>query len=430
MTKAKLPKGIAWRDGRPRWIAAPQLRRAGWRGRDLKDARGNWLSFEQARTIGQAINRDVDLWKEGKTPRTYQPDDGTAPAPAISGRRDEQSMIAAWERYRQSRYFLKLADTTRKDYAGKIQAFLSIVGDEDPAFITRDVIEQWYDQRSDQLFALRGLGWTAARWTAASQAAKADVRFARHADLKQGRRNTPGLAQVNGEIAVIRRVFSYTTRVLTWTDFNPAAGFGTEPLAPRVRVIDPAEQAALIQAAENQGRPEVADALIIGIYTGARLGDVLAMTWADVQNDRFTLTPAKTRRTSGAVVDAPQFSTMAARLAEIKARPERAGDGAGAAIIRDSYGRFSRTRFAHIFADIRAVAEIHLKSCAAVLFKDTRDTAVTNLAEAGCTPFEIAGITGHSLRTVDDILKHYFAPTRTVADNAMAKLEAHHRAAA
>jgi hypothetical protein len=48
-----------WRDGRPRWMASAALRRYGWRGRDLKDANGNWLPLKEAIEACEALNREV-----------------------------------------------------------------------------------------------------------------------------------------------------------------------------------------------------------------------------------------------------------------------------------------------------------------------------------------------------------------------------------
>ena len=52
-------------------------------------------------------------------------------------------------------------------------------------------------------------------------------------------------------------------------------------------------------------------------------------------------------------------------------------------------------------------------------FHDLRGTAVTLLSEAGCTPQQIATITGHSLKTVHRILERYLARTRGLAEQAI-----------
>jgi hypothetical protein len=56
--------------------------------------------------------------------------------------------------------------------------------------------------------------------------------------------------------------------------------------------------------------------------------------------------------------------------------------------------------------------------------QDLRDTAVTWLARAGATLPEIAAITGHSLRSIHNVLKHYLAITPELADSGIAKLVA------
>jgi len=56
-------------------------------------------------------------------------------------------------------------------------------------------------------------------------------------------------------------------------------------------------------------------------------------------------------------------------------------------------------------------------------FHDIRGTTVTMLAEAGCTLPEIVSITGHTLRSAQDILDKYLARTSKLAESAIAKFE-------
>jgi hypothetical protein len=51
-------------------------------------------------------------------------------------------------------------------------------------------------------------------------------------------------------------------------------------------------------------------------------------------------------------------------------------------------------------------------------FHDLRGTTVTLLSEAGCTPQQIAPITGHSLKTVHRILERYLARTSGLAEQS------------
>ncbi|MDR3372869.1 MAG: hypothetical protein P4L98_03985 [Ancalomicrobiaceae bacterium] len=50
-----------------------------------------------------------------------------------------------------------------------------------------------------------------------------------------------------------------------------------------------------------------------------------------------------------------------------------------------------------------------------------RDTSVTWLARAGCTVPEICAVTGHSLQSATQVLKHYLATHAEMADNAIKK---------
>jgi len=71
------------------------------------------------------------------------------------------------------------------------------------------------------------------------------------------------------------------------------------------------------------------------------------------------------------------------------------------------------------FAAARITEDLH--------FHDLRGTAVTMLAEAGCTVPEIATITGHSQAHAQKILDRYLARTRSLAESAIAKLDDHRR---
>jgi hypothetical protein len=52
-------------------------------------------------------------------------------------------------------------------------------------------------------------------------------------------------------------------------------------------------------------------------------------------------------------------------------------------------------------------------------FHELRGTTVTLLSESGCTPQQIAIITGHSLKTVHRILERYLARTRGLVEQAI-----------
>jgi integrase len=90
---------------------------------------------------------------------------------------------------------------------------------------------------------------------------------------------------------------------------------------------------------------------------------------------------------------------------------------------------FKRRYFAHVWrkaalaAELTKIALPGREDLVDLHFHDLRGTAVTLLSEAGCTPQQIATITGHSLKTVHRILERYLARTRGLAEEAIANFE-------
>jgi integrase len=154
------------------------------------------------------------------------------------------------------------------------------------------------------------------------------------------------------------------------------------------------------------------------LWTGQRQGTLIRITWQQYDGTHIRLQPNKQRRGKKKKrivipVGAPLKATLDAR------RPEKAegpillntfgeawtGDG-----FRASWGKaFDRAKLGD--------ADLH--------FHDLRGTAVTRLALSGCTTPQIAAITGHSPRDVDEILKaHYLGGQAELAEQAIVKLVA------
>jgi hypothetical protein len=81
--------------------------------------------------------------------------------------------------------------------------------------------------------------------------------------------------------------------------------------------------------------------------------------------------------------------------------------------------------FAHLWDETTTAAALEsitlpdLDSPVRLHFHDLRGTTVTLLSESGCTPQQIATITGHSLKTVHRILECYLARTSGLAEQAI-----------
>jgi hypothetical protein len=168
-------------------------------------------------------------------------------------------------------------------------------------------------------------------------------------------------------------------------------------------------------------------ALVLATETGQRQGDLLALPWiawdtnptVGAPQGWISLTQAKT----GQKVDIPVTARLSSVLRKIPRR--------GPIILTNPQGRPWRDdAFRRAWGAASKKAGIGKKIAlgngtpeADRTFNDLRGTAITRLAEAGCTELEIAAITGHSFASVHRILEHYLAPTRRLAAEAMKKLE-------
>ena len=180
-----------------------------------------------------------------------------------------------------------------------------------------------------------------------------------------------------------------------------------------------------IEAFCSVASPELALALMMALWTGQRQGTLIAIAWSQYDGTHIRLQPNKQRHGKKKKrivipVGAPLKTALDAR------RPEKAegpilrntfGDAWTSDGFRASWGKaFDRAKLG------RATAELKLHD---LHFHDLRGTAVTRLALSGCTVVQIAAITGHSPRDVDEILKaHYLGGQAELADQAIIKLVA------
>jgi hypothetical protein len=383
--KQRLPAYFKWRDGRPRWEPGPGLRRKGWQGRDLKDARGEWLSYGLAIDAAAGINLEVAQQAAGRGPRRLR-----------TPRKIERSCRHLYENWSATPEFKMLARKTQDDYEDKIRIFLATFGDEPCAALGRAALKGYWRK----MYTERG-----------------------H-------------SMANGILAVARAMLSHAVD-MEWIDANPAFKLKIKGVEPRVAFWSPAKAAHFVETADAAGAlgQAVADAVVIALHSGQRQGDVLAMPPRIFEDGRVRLTQFKT----GALVDAPMTPPLANRVAAIRARWKADNIVARDTLVTDPRtGKpFTVDAFRKAFRDVRdaAVTIATDKDLKAILdadrfqpgladlrYQDLRDTAVTRLALAGCTLPQIAAITGHDIDHVAGVVKHYLALDAGLADEAIAKL--------
>lgn len=148
-------------------------------------------------------------------------------------------------------------------------------------------------------------------------------------------------------------------------------------------------------------------AMVLALYTGQRQGDLLKMTWSQYDGQWINHRQSKGKKR----VPVPVHSNLKRVLDQVPRR--------STLILTTPTGMpWKADWFRNRWRDASkqaGITDLH--------FHDLRGTAVTMLAEAGCSNAEIAAITGHSMQHVETILTKYVSLTRALAQSAMAKLE-------
>lgn len=130
--------------------------------------------------------------------------------------------------------------------------------------------------------------------------------------------------------------------------------------------------------------PEMRLALLMGLYTGQRRGDVLGMSWHDYDGAWIEVTQSKT----GTKLSIPTHPVLKAALDNAPRRSP--------IILTTPSGRpFKPTSFDKYWR--RDILKAGLDG---LVFHGLRYTATAELAELGCSDAEIASITGHLSRSM------------------------------
>jgi integrase len=169
---------------------------------------------------------------------------------------------------------------------------------------------------------------------------------------------------------------------------------------------------------------EMQRALMLGLLTGQREGDILRLSWSAFDGQRIVLRQGKARRRGklAPLIEIPCTAALCRMLDGV--------DRVSPLILTTKTGQsFKKRYFARLWAEAMTKAGLQsvrlpgLDEPVELHFHDLRGTAVTLLSEANCTPQQVATITGHSLKTVHRILERYLARTRGLAEQAIFNFE-------
>lgn len=203
----------------------------------------------------------------------------------------------------------------------------------------------------------------------------------------------------------------------------------THAVAVGIRRDDPTQGVRRIKSKSNQGfhrwtEAEIAEfearhpigtkprlALALGLYLGQARQDVVAMGPQHIQNEVLYWLRRKTEETTGLELAIPIHPAL---RAIIDATPS----GHLTFLVTELGKPFAFAGFGNWFREQCDMANLHHCS-----FHGLRKAASVRLAEAGCTPHEIAAITGHA--SLKEIVRYTkTADRKRLAASAMEKVKA------
>lgn len=366
------------------WQPKGALRELGWKAERLPDDEG--AAIARARQL----NAELEAWRQGKaTPTQIAIAASTARGAVIQVR----SVAHLIREYKASRFFTEKADKTRRGYQQNLDVIEDWAGDVPVAAIGPARVQKLYEEM---------------------------------------REATP--AKANAVVTMLRILLQHGVR-LEWIKSNAAEKPGLVGLEPSGKLWPVDAVALFVECADRPTREHplgwhsIGTAVLINHWIGQRQADVLKLQRVDYRDERFFVDQNKT----GEKVAVPHAPWVAARVAaELARQADRGVEHVTHLLLCETTGQpWGEDHFRHIFAEIRAraakkwpsfeLADGSKVAMAALQFMHLRHTAVTELAIAGCTVPEIAGITGHTIKSVEQILSRYLIRTSAIAQAATDK---------
>ncbi|MBG6211743.1 hypothetical protein IWQ49_006434 [Labrenzia sp. EL_126] len=439
-TEIKIPL-VTWRDGRPRFFPAPDLRKDfGLKGEDLRHPDGSWLSIEETIAWSNAKQEELRILRNktrDATPATRKR--AAATLAKASGLPTLAHLITDFveKNPRMNGKEIRQGKKVRRPLAASTaQGYRE----------TSKLIEQLEDGRFWQEIA--------AALTPSNMGILID-RVEVHHGLSQARRARSFLSQVFKY--AIKNNKAHTNPITHLEESLPVA-------PPRVRYGEIDEMRILVEACDTVGRPEIGDIITQGLWFGQRQADRLNLTHDQVGTLGALF---RQQKKHGQPLLLPVASAIEKRQAAAqKRRKDWRVNWPHVNLDERQRRPFLAKHYQHIFREICIAAAFGIwqmedGTLASPLpadyrirkFKlvqvtaakgipagkpvipptpsledfrdqDLRDTAVTWLALAGCDDIEIASITGHSLKSVKEVMKHYLGMHPDLARRAIGKLTA------
>jgi len=199
-----------------------------------------------------------------------------------------------------------------------------------------------------------------------------------------GRTRSPATA--NRYLAALSRVLTVAVKELGWMDSNPARKVERLPEGRgRTRFLSDAERERLLEACQSSSNALLWPAVAVALGTGGRKGEVLGLTWSDVD-----LTPGREAVTFRDTKNGETRSVALAGMALDGVRERHQNLRFGSPYVFPSQNGEKPASIRGAFETACAEADIE-----DFRFHDLRHTFASYLAMSGATLAEIAEALGH-----------------------------------
>jgi hypothetical protein len=397
---------------RYRWEPDPKSRRAGWKGLDLKDPFGSFLSLGPAIELATLINTAWEDWRDG---RAAVPPRWAHIAPeGVSTTGPVNALGAVWDRFMASTDTEDLRAKTRRDYANKFRSFCLSWGDTD--LRTLDIADLVPEMDASGRIISHNI---IADW--------------HEAKCKAGAKH-----QANSTLAVLKLLINWHMRQCPGhLPFNPARLVKRKKTKGRIMPLPMDIYTAMRDTAHSIDLPEVADFMELTLDLFWRPADILSLQWSDFSEDGFVYAhiakPDERRMTA--------YTDLARQtLARIRARRAAQGRISPWVIVASTTGRPFATlegdtpgateqdvrNFRERWKKVQAALADTFPEAKQFTPQDMRDTAMTLSNEAGLSTWQRMARSQHSDPASADAMqaKHYGKISREIHHQSAAKMQA------
>lgn len=430
---------VTWRDGRPRFIASAAHRALGYKGEDLRHGRrGRWFNLDECQAWSAKRVAEIELRRN------------TVAAGEVTMRQVRKQVAR-----QRAAGLVSVAHvmTAFTDLNPRMQGVAVIDGRRKRKPLAASTVRGY--RGAIRLLEKFDGGYA---WAMPADSLYGDEL----AGMLEQFETKHGLAMTRALRATLSAAYGWAMsragrRMVT---FNPVAELEeTLPvLEPRVRYGTVEEMTHFVAVADCLGFLDIGDVFTTGLYTGQRQADRLALEDTQISAAGIVF---RQRKKGGQPLLIPPVDELRARIEAARLRRQawrlnyahvHIDERMRRPWLEDRYRKLFRiVRHAAAFGSLAGLdaktaqlarAEMGGKEAVTLLAaaglapmtsladfrdQDLRDTAVTWLTLAGCTKWEIAAITGHSLKSIDGILSHYFGLHPDLARSATAKLQAWRR---